>query len=140
MQVKKFNNDTWVIRIERGEKIIQNLSDFCQERNINGGFFFGVGAVDQVELAHYDVGQKKYSSEKFNQPLEMINISGSIGKEKELIVHAHAVFADPKMNTIGGHLVEGTISGTAEIYLIKLPTLEKKYDSETGLKLFNLKH
>jgi len=138
MQSKKFKDNLWVIRLKKGEKIIQSLSAFCQAKKINGGFFFGVGAVSQAELAHYDVFQKKYSSKKFNQPLEMINISGSIGQEKKLIVHAHAVFADPKMKTIGGHLVEATISGTAEICLIKLPSLKKKYDPQTGLKIFHL--
>lgn len=138
MESKELKNNTWVVRIKRGERIIQTLKDFCQKNAVAGGFFFGIGAVDQVELAHYNVGKKKYRSIKFSQPLEMINITGSIGKEKDLIIHAHAVFSDTKMQTIGGHLVEGRVSGTAEIYLMKLPSLKKKYDPETGLKLFSL--
>ena len=138
MQAKKFDPKNWVIRIERGEKIIETLKIFCQKQEISGGFFFGLGAVDQVELAHYDVGKKKYSSLKFKQPLEMTNITGSIGQEKELIIHAHATFSDTKMRTLAGHLIEASISGTAEIYFIALPILPKKYDPETGLKLFDL--
>ena len=138
MQAKKVGPKNWVIRIERGEKIIETLKVFCQKQKISGGFFFGLGAVDEVELAHYDVGKRKYSSIKFNQPLEMTNITGSIGQEKELIIHAHATFSDTKMNALAGHLVETTVSGTAEIYLIKLPALPKKLDPATGLKLFDL--
>jgi len=137
MQIKKLKNNNFVIKIKRGEEIIKSLTLICKKEKISGGFFFGVGAVDRVELAHYDVDKKKYSSLKFNQPLEMINITGSIGREKDLIVHAHAVFSDIKMKTIAGHLVEARVSGTAEIYLKSLPKLNKKYDQETGLKLFD---
>ena len=139
MQIKKLKSNNFFIKIKRGEEVIKSLTSICKEEKINGGFFFGVGAVDQVELAHYDVGKKKYSSLKFNQPLEMVNITGSIGKEKDLIIHSHAVFSDPQMKTVGGHLVEARVSGTAEIYLVVLPKLRKKYDQETGLKLFALK-
>lgn len=140
MEAKKLKNSTWVIKIQRGEEIVQTLKDFCQKKEISGGFFFGLGAVDQIKLAHYDVAKKKYQSLKFDQPLEMVNLTGSIGKEKDLIIHAHAVFSDRKMETLAGHLVLGKVSGTAEIYLIGLPPLEKKYDPETGLKLFLLKN
>jgi len=138
MQVKKLNSQKFVIRLSRGESIIQSLKTFCKKNKVFGGFFFGIGAVDQVELAHYDVEQKKYSAIKFKKPLEMTSLIGSIGAEKELIIHAHANLTDTKMKTIGGHLVEGKISGTAEILLFKTEKLTKKYDPETGLKLFDI--
>jgi uncharacterized protein len=103
-----------------------------------GGFFHGLGACDQAELALYDVAKQKYFSKKFNQALEMTNITGSIGMEKELIIHAHVTLSDKNMKVIGGHLKEARISGTGEIYLIKLARLKKKFDPETGLKIFDL--
>ena len=40
------------------------------------------------------------------------------------------------MEVIGGHFVEGRVSGTMEIALHLLPTrIEKSFDPETGLKL-----
>ena len=138
MQVKKINSQKFIIRLSRGENIIQSLRDFCQKNKIYGGFFYGLGAVNQIELAHYDVKQKKYSAIKFRKPLEMTSLIGSIGTEKEIIIHAHANFSDPKMKTTGGHLVEGKISGTAEIIFFRTEKLIKKYDPETGLKLFDI--
>lgn len=128
-----------LIRLERGEKIIATLSDFFKKQKIQGGFFFGIGAVDKAELAHYDVKAKKYSSLSFNQPLEMTSIIGNVGVfNNQLIIHAHATFSDKKMQPIAGHLVEATISGTGEIFFIKTRRLEKFFDQETGLKLFSL--
>lgn len=139
MQSQKINSHQFVVRVKRGEKIIEELKKFCLKMKIRGGFFYGLGAVDEVTIAHYDVGVKKYSQEKFNLALEMANITGSIGIfEKEIIIHAHATLADKNMKTIGGHLVEATVSGTAEIFLTTTPPLQKKYDPETGLKLFEL--
>ena len=138
MQSKQIDQSRYVIRIARGEKIIETLKDFCLKNKIQGGFFYGVGACDRVELAHYDVAKQKYSSKTFAQALELANITGSIGQEKDLIIHAHAVFADTAMKPLAGHLVEATVSGTAEIYLTALPKLTKKPDAETGLKLFDL--
>jgi len=132
----KHNGSHFFIRIIRGEGIIEQLKSLCRKEKINGGFFYGIGAVDRVELAHYNVSSQKYSSLKFTQPLELTSLIGSIGVEKELIVHAHAVLGNAKMETITGHLVEARVSGTAEIFLLKSGRLNKKLDPETGLKLF----
>jgi hypothetical protein len=135
---KKINNDRWVIRLEKGEKIVEKLKEFCKVNSLSGGFFFGLGAVDCVEVAHYDLYEKKYSKLKFNKPLELLNITGSIGVGKELIIHAHVTLSDNKMHAFGGHLVEAVVSGTLEIYFIKLPALKKKYNPQTGLNLLDL--
>jgi uncharacterized protein len=138
MQAKQITPTQWILRIVRGENIIASLTEFCTQHKIEGGFFYGIGAVEGTELAHYDVTQKQYSSKKFDQPLELVSLIGSIGKEEKLIVHAHATLSDPQMQTLGGHLVEAKVSGTAEIYLTTTPLLPKQHDSETGLKLFAL--
>lgn len=140
MNFKKINSNIFLIRLDRGEKIIQSLQSFCQKNKIQGGFFYGIGAVDNAEIAHYDVATKKYSSKKINQALEMTAILGNVGFfEKEIIIHAHVNFADKQMKVIGGHLVEAEISGTGEIFFVKLSKLTKKYNQETGLKLFEFK-
>ncbi len=141
MQYQKIDERTYFIRIKRREKILASFKKFCQKEKIEGGFFCGLGAVDQVELAHYDVATKKYSAKKFNQPLELTNITGDVGiYEKDLIIHAHATLADKNMKCLAGHLVEAEVSGTAEIYFSLTPRLEKFFDEETGLKLFQLKN
>jgi len=137
MEEKKINNDCWVIRLEKGEKIVEKLKEFCKVNSLSGGFFFGLGAVEYVELAHYDLDKKKYSTVELKKPLELLNITGSIGVGKELIVHAHITLSDNKMHAFGGHLVEAVISGTLEVYFIKLSALRKKHDSQTGLNLFD---
>ena len=141
MNYQKINRQNYIIRLARGERIIASLKKFCQKEKIKGGFFYGLGAVDEAEVAHYDVSTKKYSSKKFNTALEMVNLTGNIGFfQKEIIIHAHASFADKNIQPLAGHLVEAKISGTAEIFLTKTKKLEKFYDQKTGLKLFSFKN
>lgn len=139
MIYQKLKSNQYLIRLFKGEKILTTLKKFFIDKKIKGGFFLGIGAVSETELAHYDVVAKKYTSKKIQKPLEMTNLTGNIALfDKELIIHTHATFSDKKMVAFAGHLVEGIISGTAEIFLFQTTTLKKVLDKETGLKVFSL--
>lgn len=138
MQYTKIGDHEWIIRISRGESIISLLETFCIDNHIEGGAFYGIGAADEVELAHYSVDDKTYSTLKFSEPLEVTNITGTIGVAEKLIVHAHVTCSRADMSCIAGHLVEGKISGTLEVYMTVAPKLTKKKDPKTGLNVFDL--
>lgn len=139
MQFEKFNRNTYVLRLVKGEKLMETLEKFCNKERVDGAFFFGIGAVEHVELAHYNVTTQKYSSKNFNTALEVTNLSGSIAlHENNHVIHAHGTFSDTEMVCIGGHVVDFQVSGTLEIQLHKLGVMAKLTDSETGLKLLNL--
>lgn len=131
----------YVIYITRGEDIIGQLSEFCQKEGIINGFFYGIGAVDEVELAHYSVDNKKYSSLKLSEPLEAVSIVGNVFPDEEgkLIVHTHASFSRPNGEMVGGHLVNAEVSGVGEIMFTKLESnLNKAFDELTGLKVLQI--
>jgi len=139
MKFKKIK-DNYFIRLERGEKIIENLKNFCAKQKIKCGYFFGIGALDRVELAHYIVENKKYTSKMLNEPLEIINMSGNITTfGNDVYLHCHITLSDDEMNAIAGHLKEGKISATCEIVLIKLNAkINRKHDEFIGLNLMDL--
>lgn len=131
-------NKQYIVVLTRGEQVITTLTKFCHDNNITGGFFMGLGAVEDPTLAHYSVPNKKYSKETLTGAFELTNITGSIGVEKEIIVHAHVTLSDETMKAYGGHLVETVVGGTVEIILFPTKKLTKRFDEETGLKLFDL--
>lgn len=139
MKSKKIN-DTFIISLERGEKLIATLKDFCNQNKVFCGYLFGIGALDEVELSHYIVKNKKYASEIFRQPLEIVNLSGNITTmNNEVYLHCHATLGDVNMEAIAGHLKEGIVSATCEIFLVKLDAnIERKYDDFIGLNLMEL--
>lgn len=140
MNAKRIENNHWVIRLARGETVVGSLTSFCKKHALYGGFFYGLGAIDNLEIAHYNVTTKKYASKTYREAFEVTNITGSIGieeKTKNVIIHAHITVTDNHMRAFGGHLVEARVSGTLELYLVSLPPLAKVYDKETGLKVFD---
>ena len=139
MRFKKIEN-TYFIKLERGEKIIESIKDFCTKNNIKCGYFFGIGALGEVELAHYVVETKKYSSKAFKQPLEIANLTGNIAAmDNKVYLHCHATLSDEEMIAIAGHLVEGIVAATCEIVLVKMDMeTNRKYDELIGLNLWDL--
>ena len=139
MKSKKIK-DTYFIRLKRGEKIVETLKSFCADNRIKCGYFFGIGALGEAELAHYIVENKKYSSKTLKQPLEIINMTGNItAMNKEAYLHCHITLSDEKMNAIAGHLKEGTISATCEIVLVKLnASINRKHNEAIGLNLMEI--
>ena len=136
MKFKKIN-DTYILRLDREEKLVETLKNFCSKNKINCGYFFGIGSLDEAELAHYIVKTKKYTSEMFRQPLEIVNLAGNITTmSNEIYLHCHATLSDVNMEAIAGHLKEGIVGATAEIILIKLYIeINRKYDEKIGLNL-----
>jgi predicted DNA-binding protein with PD1-like motif len=133
---KKFKN-FYLLKILKGQKINQTINAFCTKEAKNGGFFIGLGAVDEVILAHYNIVRKKYSQKKIKKPLELVNLVGNVCFfKKEIVVHSHATLADKELNTISGHLVEARVSGACEIIFFPFnQKIKKIYDRATGLKL-----
>ncbi|HLC61003.1 MAG TPA: PPC domain-containing DNA-binding protein [Candidatus Nanoarchaeia archaeon] len=139
MNFKKIN-DTFIVRLDSGERVLETLKGFCTKNNIKCGYFFGIGSLDEVELAHYIVRNKKYTFNKYRQPLEIVNLSGNITTMNDgVYLHCHITLGDVEMEVIAGHLKEGIVGATAEIVVIKLDgEINRKYDEKTGLNLMDL--
>lgn len=134
------NNDVMVARINKGQKIVQSVIDFCKSNNISGAWINGIGAVSKVELAFYDLKKKKFSKKIIDQPLEIINLSGNIGLiDNKTVSHFHIILSDVNMNTLGGHLEEATVAATCElkIEIFDQPII-RKYDPDIGLNLIQI--
>ena len=139
MKFKKVG-ERYIISIATGEKVMEKIGEFCERERINNASFAGIGAVNRIELAHYDVGTKKYTSKVYNEAYEVSNITGNVFLfENVPLVHAHITLGDNKFNTLSGHLVECTISVACELVLTVLESdVSKEHSEEIGLKLLKL--
>lgn len=113
------------------------LRQFCQRKRLTNVWFFGIGAVDEVELNVYETTKKGYRKRVFKQQLELVSVNGNVSADGTL--HAHGAFADRSYQTFGGHIKRAVVSVTGELVLIPLPgKLERAYDRQTDLNLLNL--
>ena len=140
MQYKKFAN-TYVIRLEKGDEIIDSLKTLVEKEEIRGGFFYGLGAVKNVSLGYFDVGKKEYKEKSFEQDFELTSMVGDVAFSGEkIIVHAHVTLAGEDFKVVAGHLNKATATATTEIVFNPVEgKLSKKIDPITGLNLMDLK-
>jgi predicted DNA-binding protein with PD1-like motif len=140
MRYKKVDSYTHVISLEPGEEIMAKLNEFLEQEGIVNAYFSGIGAVKYAELAHFRVDNKQYSAKVFEEPLEIVNLTGNAFLyEGKPLVHAHVTLGSEHFETFSGHLVKGVISAACEIVLVKLDSeLQKQYRDEIGLKLLSI--
>lgn len=140
MRYAKVKEGVFLIRLERGEKVIESIKNFCRESQIANAWLQGIGSVENPTLAYYDVTIKKYTDKAFSGIFELTSLTGNVAIfEGKPLVHAHVTLSNESMEAIGGHLVEATVSATVELFLTVLPTSHtKSHNDEIGLKLWDL--
>lgn len=135
---------TIYLRLDKGEKILTSILKLCQQKNIQGAYFQGIGACDEITLATYIPEKQNFIQHQFSGMLEMTSLMGniSLNKHKEPHLHAHATFSylqDGKIAVIGGHLQEARIGYTAEIILhLTAKPIQQKIDPLTGIDIWKL--
>lgn len=137
MEYRLFD-DTYVIRLDRGEEILSSLAAFCRKENVSLAAIEALGAADHVVVGLYNVGQQQYRKHTFDGPMEITSLLGTITeKEGEPYFHLHINLCREDMSVIGGHLNECRISATCEMVVRKLDgAVGRRLDSEVGLNLF----
>jgi hypothetical protein len=139
MKYKKMDL-TYIIRLERGERIVERLLEFCEKEEISAGYFNGLGAASKLELGHFDLATKNYTSRKLSGQYEITSLHGNISTlDNKSYIHAHITVGDEKFNSSSGHLKEAIVSATCEIFLVKVEgEIRRKKDEETGLNLLDI--
>ena len=128
---------TWIIVLEKGEKVIGMLEDFLERENINAGYFTAIGALSSAELAHYDLERKSYTTRSITEPLEIVSLMGNVGmKGSDRIIHSHIAVGTGDMELSGGHLKEAVVAATCEVFLTVIPgSMRRTYSGDIGLNL-----
>ncbi len=131
----------WIVRLNKGEKLIEQLTNLVKEEKIPSCWISGLGGAESAKLGFYDLGTKKYNWQTIREPLEILSLQGNIAWQNgELVLHIHGALSRADMQAIGGHVKELTVSGTCEVYLHKWygDDLQRKKDDQTGLGLLDL--
>jgi predicted DNA-binding protein with PD1-like motif len=136
MEFKKFNND-YVVRLEKGENVIESLKELCNKEDIKLAEITGLGASDKVEIGVFNVNTKEYKTKIFEGMFEITSLVGNATrKDGEVYLHIHINFGDEDGIVKGGHLVRTNISATSEIILRKIDgEVGRKLSEEIGLNL-----
>jgi len=139
MEYKKIKNK-YIIRIDKGEELIEKIREFCQKEKIKSGSVIGIGATNNVEIGLFETKSKKYHSKKFRKDFEITSLVGNISQmNNQVYLHLHINLCDKTYKCIGGHLNSAVISGTFEgIIEISNSKITRKFNPEVGLNLYKL--
>lgn len=139
MKFKKIGSK-WIVRIDKGEEIIESVKDFCKEHRIKLGSIRGIGATNKVVIGLFNTAEKKYYKQELNGDFEITSLLGNISTMNgEVYLHIHINLSDAQFATQGGHLNYSIISGTCEIEIDEIDgTIEREFNEEVGLNLYKI--
>jgi predicted DNA-binding protein with PD1-like motif len=140
MNYKRFDNKV-VVRIDKGEEIVDALKTICKKLDIKLGSIVGIGATDKVTIGLLNTKTKKYQSKEFTGDHEIAPLVGNISMmNDEVYLHLHVTICNVEHKAIGGHLISAVISATFEgIIDIIEGQVTREFNDEVGLNLLSLK-
>lgn len=139
MEYKKFENK-YIIRIDKGGEIVENLKSFCEKEQITLGWITGIGAVNQVTIGLFQTDTKIYQTTELKGDYEITSLVGNISRmDGKVYLHLHINLSDINYNVFGGHLSSAVVSGTGEFIIESINgQVERQFNKETGLNLYKL--
>lgn len=138
MEYKRFDN-TVIVRIDRGEEIIEQLAVVAQKENIKLASVQALGATDSFTVGVYDTESKQYHSNEFNGAFEIVSLVGTVNTMNgEFYSHLHMSAGNEKGEVFGGHLNRARVSATCELVITVINgTVDRFRDEKIGLNLFD---
>ena len=136
MKLKKFGNK-WVVRIDKGEEIVETLKQLCEKNKIKLGSVSGVGGTERVTVGSYKAKTKEFYSQELTGDYEITNLTGNISTMNgKIYLHLHIALSDSNNNVFGGHLTSAIISTTGEIIIEEIEgEIEREFNEEVRLNL-----
>lgn len=129
-----------IVRIDKGEEIVNTLKTLCKKLNIKLGTISGIGATNKVTIGLLDGKTKKYHSQEFIGDHEIAPLLGTITTMNgEIYLHLHVNVCNGEQKSFGGHLSSAVVSATFEgVIDIIDGEVDRVFDQNTGINLLNL--
>jgi len=127
----------FILALKQGESLFDSILHLAHDAKLLSASISGLGGLSMVEVAYYDINEKKYQTKLFSPMHELISMNGNIAfLDGKHFIHIHAAIGDEEYKVFGGHIMSATVNPSAEITIIPLNgKIERKYDAATGLKL-----
>lgn len=139
MIYKRFD-DKLVVRLVKGEKIVESLHEVFKKEDIKAGSISGLGAVDKLDMGFFNPTSKEYNPLIFEENMELTSLVGNVSqKDGEVYTHLHIVCGREDASTVSGHLNEARISLTAEIFVDIIDgNIGRIFDEDLGINIIDL--
>ena len=117
MEYRKFSN-TIVVRIDKGEEILEKIKEIALKENIKLANINALGATNDFTVGVFKTTEKKYYSNNFKGDFEIVSLTGTINTmNNEFYAHIHMSAGNDKGEVFGGHLNRAIVSATCEMII-----------------------
>lgn len=139
MKYKRFDN-TIVVRIDRGEEILEAVAELAERESIRLASISALGAVNEFTVGVFNTAEKKYYANEFSGAFEIVSLTGTINTmDGKFYAHLHMSAGNDKGEVFGGHLNRAVISATCEMIVTVIDgEVDRYHDDDVGLNLFKL--
>jgi predicted DNA-binding protein with PD1-like motif len=139
MEFTKFGNK-YIVRLDKGEEIVETLKEFCSQQEIKLGWVKGIGAVGEATIGLFETREKVYHSIDLEGDYEITSLLGNISTmDGKTYLHLHATLGDREYKVRGGHFSRGVISATGEFLIESIDgEVDREFDDEIGLNLYKM--
>jgi uncharacterized protein len=133
----------FVLVFNIGDEVVHTVLDFARKQKIRTARIMAVGGFSEATLGHFDVGTRNYNPIHIREQVEVASLVGSLavnGEDPEQPkLHMHAVVGKPDGTALAGHLLQGTVRPTLEMFVvISGVELDRYNDPNTGLALLRV--
>ena len=137
MDYRRFE-DTLVLRIDRGEEIVEQLREAAAREKILLAEISALGAVGDFTVGVFHTGEKCYHSTSFQGDFEIVSLTGTITeKDGQIYTHLHMSASDMQGHVFGGHLNRAVVSVTCEMVVrIINGHVGRRHLPDVGLNFF----
>ena len=137
MEYRRFG-DKIVVRIDRGEEILEQVKELARRENITLASVTAFGATNDFTVGVYKVEEQRYYANEFRGNFEIVSLTGTINTMNgAFYAHLHMSAGNDKGQVFGGHLNRAVVSATCEMIVEVIPgTVDRAHDPDTGLNLF----
>lgn len=126
-----------IYSLKSGSKLPEEVVALAKKEKISTALLSAIGGVDELRVAYFNHGTKKYEDHDYHEELEVTSLLGNVTiKDGKPFVHIHGTFGRRDMSVVGGHVVSATVHPLLE--LVVTPTTNKavrRFDDEVGLSV-----
>lgn len=128
-----------IMRIDKGEEIVDTVKQFCTQHNIKLASVSAIGAINKAKVGILMQESKEFRPKELSGSMEIVSLLGTVTQMKgEVYLHFHIALADSECNVFGGHLNAAWVGATCELVLdVVEGQVDRKFSEEIGLNLFD---
>lgn len=107
------------LRFDDGQELISELISSLEEMGVRSGVIINaIGMLRDFQVGWFNVEEGRYQFKEFKIPHELISLQGNISElDGKPFPHIHVTLAGPDHTAIGGHLKEGIVCNTVEMFI-----------------------